>query len=206
MNQPNITIIDYNVGNIMSVYNAISSLGYYHVRIARDHETILNSDALILPGVGAFSSCARNLELFNLKNVLCEAVLEISIPILGICVGMQLMANYSDEGGLNQGLGWIPGHVCLLKPERLAVPHVGWNDLYISEPSPLFNNLPENPNFYFTHSYHYQTSPQFILSTCDYGGLITSVINYQKIFGVQFHPEKSSANGLKLFRNFFNII
>jgi glutamine amidotransferase len=207
MTQLNIVIVDYGIGNTFSVLNAIGALGYRKLKISSREVDILNADVLILPGVGSFETCANNLRERQLDIVLNEAVLTRNKPILGICVGMQLMASSSEENGLHIGLDWIPGRVVKLAlPEIYAVPHVGWNDVRPLTKDILFSRTSELPNFYFDHSYHYQCDPAFVTAECDYGILLAAAIQKDNIHGVQFHPEKSQNNGLRLFRGFFNSI
>lgn len=206
MKCPTITIIDYGVGNTNSVFNAISRLGYSDLLISRDHARIQDSDALILPGVGAFAECMHNLTNNNLVHVLNQAVLDFKKPILGICVGMQLMADSSEENGFHTGLGWIPGKVLKVSSSADSpVPHVGWNDLSVSSTSSLFNYVDPSPHFYFDHSYSFHCkSSKHVIASCHYNQNITSAVQSDNIVGVQFHPEKSQLNGLRLFRSFFN--
>lgn len=207
MIQPKIVIVDYDVGNIQSVWNAIAALGYRKLKISATEADILAADALILPGVGAFDVCARNLRDRHLDAILNEAVLARKKPILGICVGMQLMATASEENGIHAGLDWIPGRVVKLDPPTgYPVPHVGWNDVQLARPSALFSRMPEAPSFYFDHSYHYRCDARFVAASGDYGLQVAAVIQRDNIHGVQFHPEKSQTNGLKLFRGFFNTV
>ncbi len=207
MIQPHIVIVDYGVGNTHSVWNAISALGYRKLKISAAEKEIHAADALILPGVGAFEACANNLRERHLDAILGEAVLVRRKPILGICVGMQLMASVSEENGVHAGLDWIPGRVVRLEPPSgYPVPHVGWNDVRVQRESPLFSRTPAAPNFYFDHSYHYLCDPGDVAARCDYGIEVTAAIARDNIFGVQFHPEKSQTNGLKLFRGFFNSV
>lgn len=207
MTQLNIVIVDYGIGNTFSVANAIRALGYSKLNISSAESDILNADALILPGVGSFEACASNLRERQLDAVLNEAVLTRSKPILGICVGMQLMATSSEENGLHVGLDWIPGRVVkLVLPKKYAVPHVGWNDVRPRRQDILFSRTSETPNFYFDHSYHYQCDSAFVTAECEYGIPLTAAIQKENIHGVQFHPEKSQKNGLRLFRGFFNSI
>ena len=205
MTQRSIVIIDYGVGNTQSVANAIAALGYRYLKISRLKQDLLSADALILPGVGAFNVCMENIRNQQLIDVLNESVLLKKTPILGICVGMQIMATESEENGLHLGLNWIPGRVVKLElPERCAVPHVGWNELTQLGESILTKNAPIRPNFYFDHSFHYVCDLKYVSAQCNYGIPITAIINKENIYGVQFHPEKSQRNGLKLLRAFFN--
>ena len=207
MMQPSIVIVDYGIGNTHSVWAAIHYLGYKKIKISDLAEDIYDSDVLILPGVGAFEACARNLRARNLDRILNQAVLVRKKPILGICVGMQLMATVSEENGTHEGLNWIPGRVVKLElPQDYAIPHVGWNDIQINNQDSIFSRTPEAPNFYFDHSFHYKCQSEHITAYCDYGEKIISAIQKSNIHGVQFHPEKSQTNGLKLFRAFFNSI
>lgn len=196
-----IVIIDYGIGNVTSVLNAVNWLGY-DARVTREERWLRSADFLILPGVGAFEEGMNNLTSLNLKDVLDEIVLVCKKPIMGICLGMQLMADNSEENGLHKGLGWIQGDVKKLElPEALAVPHVGWNDLKLKQQSPLFSRLSGYPDFYFDHSYHFICrDPKHVQAVTDYGIEVTAAVNCEHIWGVQFHPEKSQNNGLKLFR------
>jgi glutamine amidotransferase len=207
MIQQKIVIVDYGVGNTHSVSNSIRYLGYKSLKIS-DKESVINeADVLILPGVGAFEECANNLRKRNLHTILNEQVLTKKKPILGICVGMQLLASVSEEMGEHEGLNWIPGRVKkLVIPKPLAVPHVGWNDVISETGNPLFGRNEQNANFYFDHSYYFDCDEKFIVGYCDYGIKVTAAVQRDNIFGVQFHPEKSQTNGLKLFRSFFNSI
>ncbi len=207
MNNPTIVIIDYGVGNTHSVLNAIKFLGYKKIIISDSEIIIKKADALILPGVGAFEECISNLKLRKLDRILNESVIVNKKPILGICVGMQLLATISEENGLHNGLDWIKGSVKkIIVPKPLAVPHVGWNDVISKNENILFNRNVENANFYFDHSYHFDCEEQYVAGYCDYGTRITAAVQKENIYGVQFHPEKSQTNGLKLFRSFFNSI
>lgn len=201
-----INIIDYGVGNTHSVKNALSFLGYKST-ISCNAKIISKSDALILPGVGAFDEAMKNLKQRNLEDILGEEVLVNRKPILGVCVGMQMLATHSEENGLHEGLNWISGRVKKLSlPSQYAVPHVGWNNVTFSAPEPLFTRNAEQSNFYFDHSYYFDCDDQYVSAYCDYGIKVTAAVQRDNIFGVQFHPEKSQTNGLKLFRAFFNSI
>ena len=184
------------------------TLGYKRVKISADEADIKVADALILPGVGAFAACAKNLRARRLDVILEGAVHSKGIPILGICVGMQLMATESEENGNNPGLGWIPGRVVHLDPSGgESVPHVGWNEVITNSDSPLFARVPDLPNFYFDHSYEYVCETQSdAIAHCTYGKPVVAAISRGKVFGVQFHPEKSQLVGLKMLRSFFNMV
>jgi glutamine amidotransferase len=202
----NIVVIDYGVGNTHSVVNAVEFLGY-KVQVSNQESKIKQADALILPGVGAFEYAINQLKGYHLQNILSEQVLTNKKPILGICLGMQLMATLSEENGTFEGLNWIEGKVIKLDlPKGYHVPHVGWNGVKHPKDNALYQRLDTEPNFYFDHSYYYETDSQFVTGACDYGKAITASIQKDNIFGVQFHPEKSQSNGLKLLRNFFKMI
>lgn len=202
----NVTIVDYGVGNVYSISNSLQSLGY-DVRVSSNDDELKKADALILPGVGAFEVAMNYLNKRKLIEPLTKLVVEEQKPILGICLGMQLMAESSDENGLHKGLGWIEGHVKKLNvPAPLSVPHVGWNNITIKKNNELFSRLSNNADFYFDHSYYFQCTDQYRAATCSYGIDVTAAVTKNNIFGVQFHPEKSQVSGLKLFRGFLNAV
>lgn len=201
-----IVIVDYQVGNTNSVYNAVKRLGYNAV-ISNKRNAIEESDALIMPGVGAFAEAINNINQLNLKPLLDDQVLNKKKPVLGICIGMQLMADFSEENGHYEGLGWIPGSVRKIPHQvGLLIPHVGWNEITtVFGREVLFSNAAfENPSFYWDHSYHFDCKSVYKAATVDYGITLSAVVAKDNIFGVQFHPEKSQTNGLRLFRSFFN--
>jgi glutamine amidotransferase len=201
----NIAIIDYGVGNTHSVKEALSTLDC-QVTISNDPEKLAKADALILPGVGAFEAAMHNLEERNLIAPLQQLVLEEKKPILGICLGMQLLADLSEENGTHRGLGWIPGKVIRIKgDEALRVPHVGWNDIQIFNRAPLFERLQGSSNFYFDHSYHFSCrNEKDIAAKVNYGEGLVAAVQRDNIHGVQFHPEKSQITGLRLLKGFIN--
>jgi len=198
-----ISIIDYGMGNITSVANAMARLNC-KVQITNDLELIKNSDGLILPGVGAFGKAVENLKSLNLFEPLKEVVTQQKKPILGICLGMQLLADVSYERGKFKGLGLIPGEVKKINIDKknLLLPHVGWNPVKIKIKSPVYKEIDNNTSFYFVHTYHYECEEKYISGKASYGDLITASIQKDNIFGVQFHPEKSQTNGLVLLDNF----
>jgi glutamine amidotransferase len=200
-----ITIIDYGVGNINAFYNIYKNLGI-SVKIAKSSKDLTGASKLILPGVGHFDYAISKFKDSGMIDNVTEMVLNNNIPILGICVGMQMLAQSSEEGVL-PGLGWIDGEVkkidsSLLK-QTTRLPHMGWNDINVRKQTPLFTGLENSSKFYFLHSYYFNChNNQDIISSSFYGEDFTSSVNHLNIFGVQFHPEKSHNNGIKLLENF----
>jgi len=202
-----LAIVDYGVGNIQSILNSFERLGVRSIVVANTKQKLREADGLILPGVGAFGECAKKINKNGLSDILTNLAVNQSKPILGICIGMQLMANSSDEGGYHAGLGWIPGKVVRIEGDKdCSVPHVGWNDIQLNRTSPLFNGVDNGAHFYFDHSYHFQCEPKYVLATCEYGKTLNVAVSYKNLFGVQFHPEKSANPGLKMFRSYLNWI
>jgi glutamine amidotransferase len=199
-----IVIAGYGVGNTHSIFNTVSFLGYRNLKISGNEKDLKNADVLILPGVGAFDEAIKNIRQGNLDQVLNEVVLTDKKPILGICAGMQLFSEGSEENGWHEGLKWIKGKVKKLAlPPQFSVPHAGWNNIVLKQENILFK---DNTHFYFDHSYNFEAEETVTTAYCEYGIKVTAAIQQGNIFGVQFHPEKSQTNGLKLFRNFFNTI
>jgi imidazole glycerol-phosphate synthase subunit HisH len=197
-------IINYGMGNIGSVVNALSALGDPCV-VSDGPAALAGADRIVLPGVGAFHAAMDNLRAQGYEDALNEHVVHRRKPFLGICLGMQLVAKDSQELGYSTGLGWIDGHVVKLEPAGgRPVPHVGWNDLEPKRETPLFGALADRPNFFFDHSYHLVCPPELVTATCSYGGDCVAAIQHENILAVQFHPEKSQRNGLRLLRNFLN--
>jgi glutamine amidotransferase len=199
---PKISIIDYGMGNLQSVRNALTQIGY-HSEISSDPDSFLESDALILPGVGAFGEAMSNLNKLQITEPLKSAVMKGHKPILGICLGMQLLAETSEEQGEHQGLSLIPGvvrKIPALPPIRL--PHIGWNELSVQKKNPLFSDIQEESAFYFVHSFQFICESKYIAATTEYGSIITAAVQSNNIFGTQFHPERSQSKGLQVLRNF----
>lgn len=195
-------IVDYGMGNLQSVLNAFKFLNCNAV-ISDKTEDVERADAVILPGVGAFGEAMRNLKKIKMIDALNVHVMEKKKPFLGICLGMQLIALDSEENGNHTGLGWIPGHVKMIKvPQRLRLPHIGWNDISITKESPLFKRIINDSNFYFVHSFQVECDDRYIMATCTYGAEVTAAIQAGNIFATQFHPEKSQENGLRVLRGF----
>lgn len=197
-----IGIIDYKMGNIGSIQNMLKRISVKSV-ISSKIELLNNCDKLILPGVGSFDQGMKNLKNHNLIRFLNDYVIKDKKPILGICLGMQLFADNSEEGDLS-GLGWIKGNVKKfnLRKDGLKVPHMGWNNIECKN-SKLFLNLPNEKRFYFVHSFFFECkNKENIISTTDYGINFASSINKQNIWGTQFHPEKSHICGMNLLKNY----
>ena len=200
-----ISIIDYDAGNIKSVEKALTHLGHEAV-ITRDKDVILSSDKVILPGVGAFGDAMAKLREYNLVNVIYDVV-DKKIPFLGICLGLQLMFESSEESKGVTGLGLLPGKILRIPDkEGLKIPHMGWNDIKVREDSKLFQGLPENPYVYFVHSYYLKAGDEDIVAaTTDYSVKIHAAVEKDNLFACQFHPEKSSEVGLQILDNFVSI-
>lgn len=203
-----ITIIDYGVGNIKAFYNIYSKLSI-NVKIAQKPEDLNKASKLILPGVGHFDYAMKRFSESGMLNVVDDMVMRQNIPILGICVGMQMLAKTSEEGVM-PGLGWIDATVkkidANLLIQKTRLPHMGWNDVTVKIKNPLLKNLDYNSRFYFLHSYYF--NPHLItdsIAFSNYGKEFSCVVNHKNIFGVQFHPEKSHHYGIQLLNNFANI-
>lgn len=210
MKNMSIAVVDYDCGNIHSATKALelamsNSVINGSVSLTKDPEKILNSDKLVLPGVGAFGSCIQKLKSIDgLKEALDEAVLKKAKPILGICIGLQLMATSSFEGGKHKGLNWIEGDVIPLDPSdaKLKVPHMGWNNIVLKKNHPVFQDI-KISNYYFVHSYKFSPlDSKTIISSTNYGEDFVSSLGRDNILGTQFHPEKSQAAGVTLLKNF----
>lgn len=201
-----IAVIDYGVSNLDSVVRAVDKLGAQPVVTSRPEE-VLDSDAVILPGVGAFKQGMAGLGTLGMVDALREFALEMGRPLLGICLGMQLLASVGTEGGECPGLGLIEGRVIRFTASReWRIPHVGWNDMHFKDPWPLFEGLGQGKDFYFVHSYHFAPEDAaHIYATTDYCCEFVSAVRKENIFGTQFHPEKSQKNGLKILQNFIEL-
>lgn len=203
-----ITIIDYEMGNLRSVAKAFEKLGCA-VRVSADPAAIATADKVVLPGVGAFRDCIHNLRAGGFVAPLLTHV-AAGKPLLGICVGMQMLFDESEEFGCHQGLGLIPGKVVRFPArmvengERLKVPHMGWNNIQLRRPSPLFNGVDDGSFVYFVHSYYCAAeNPQDVAASCRYGAIdFCASLWRDNVMATQFHPEKSQTVGLKIFQNF----
>ncbi len=193
-------LIDYGMGNLRSVSKALEKVGF-SVKVSSDPEEVKKAEVLVLPGVGAFRDAMENLRKLGLLKEILRHI-ERGKPYMGICLGLQLLFERSYEFGETEGFGVLEGEVVLLPP-KVKVPHIGWNQLWKQKPSDLLNGIKEGEYFYFVHSYHVVPKRRdIVLTTTDYGIDFVSSIEYENIFAVQFHPEKSQKAGLRLLENF----
>lgn len=194
-----IAVIDYDVGNLMSVNNAMHYLGF-EPKVTADPADLERADAIILPGVGAFPDAAEKLARGGMMRELRRQAEKK--PILGICLGMQLLFDTGVEVRETDGLGFVPGQVELIQT-NLKLPHIGWNSLHFPNPSPLFTGLEEGCYVYFVHSFCGNAAdPEHVIASTDYGTQVTAAVQNGNVFGTQFHPEKSGEIGMQILRNF----
>lgn len=198
-----IAIIDYGVGNLYSISHSLSYLGLENA-VTRDEETILNADKLILPGVGAFGDARRKLSETGMDRLVIQKA-ESGAPLLGICLGMQLLFQKSYEYGEHPGLGLLPGEICPLKPdipENLKVPHIGWNGLRFMGECPLLKYIQEGDSVYYVHSFYAKGAGDAVKAVSEYSVDVPGLVQRGNVYGAQFHPEKSGPVGLNILRAF----
>lgn len=199
-----IVIVDYGMGNLGSVLKSLNRINAVS-KISTSIEDIKKADKLILPGVGHFANGMKRLKEYNYLDILNERVLKEGVPILGICLGMQLFAKHSEEGNIS-GLGWIDANIKRFEVDdkvKWKVPHMGWNSINIKKENPLLEGISQDELFYFVHTYHMTCSNKNdILSTTEYSYEFTSCVQHKNIYGTQFHPEKSHDKGLEILSNF----
>jgi imidazole glycerol-phosphate synthase subunit HisH len=199
-----ITIVNYGVGNLSSIKNMLGRIGIA-ATLSTDVSEIYEADKIILPGVGAFDHCMRMFNGSGLRDIVTKKVMEEKVPVLGICVGLQMLGESSEEGA-EQGLGWIKGRSIRFRQnllDQLKIPHMGWTEVRPVKPSSLMQGYTEDPRFYFVHSFHLEIKDKKDeLLTANYGYDFTAAIQRDNITGVQFHPEKSHKFGMKLLENF----
>jgi glutamine amidotransferase len=202
-------IIDYGSGNLRSAAKALERTARERgldiaIEVSGEPDALRAAERLVLPGVGAFADCRAGLDAVpGLVEALEERVRHDAVPFLGICVGMQLMADRGLEHKVTRGLGWIAGDVAPLEGRDLRIPHMGWNELEIRRPHPLLAGVPDRAHVYFVHGYALQAAdPRTVVATADYGGPVTAMVAADNVAGTQFHPEKSQALGLTILGNF----
>ena len=201
-----LAIIDYGVGNLFSLISSFKAIGVEAV-ITSDPETIKKADRLILPGVGAFGDAANKLQNSGLCEIIKKRVWE-GIPLMGICLGMQLLFEESYEYGLHKGLGLLKGRVIGMEntiPESLKIPHIGWNSLKFTKESPIFKYINEGDCVYFVHSFYAVDCEDSLIATAEYGKDLTAAVGLGNVYGCQFHPEKSGSVGLKILKAFSEV-
>jgi len=207
----NVTIVDYNSGNISSVVNSFKEVAKNKIdlEVTSDLQKIRSSDKLVLPGQGSFKSCVDALNaIHGLLETLNEFVMNDKKPLLGICVGLQMFADVGYEETETKGLGWIPGKVSKIDNQggKFKLPHIGWNQINIVKDSKIYEDIENNSHMYFVHSYEFLPNDKNVISaTTDYSSNIVCSVERENIFGTQFHPEKSDKIGLKIIDNFINL-
>ncbi|RHX91204.1 imidazole glycerol phosphate synthase subunit HisH [Leptospira yasudae] len=203
-----IGILDYGVGNLKAFANVLKGLNF-HYKIVKTEQELKSCEKIIMPGVGSFDSVMDKLTESGIKDVLSDLVINKKIPVLGVCVGMQILASSSEEG-TKSGLGWIEGRVKKFSfdPSHsyLTIPQIGWNEVRSTRENRLLTDLEKHPRFYFLHSYYMEChDKKDVIATADYGGDFACAVNRENIYGTQFHPEKSHHNGVALIRNFASL-
>ena len=207
----NVTIVDYQSGNISSVINSFNEVakGKVHLEVTSDIKKIESSDKIVLPGQGSFKSCVDSLNnISGLVETLKEFVIINNKPLLGICVGLQMFADVGYEEAETKGLGWIPGKVSKIDNQngKLKLPHIGWNEIEIQKESKIFKDIKNKSHMYFVHSYEFIPEDKSVISaTTDYSSKIVCAVERENLFGTQFHPEKSDKIGLKIIENFIKL-
>ena len=201
-----VAIVDYGVGNLFSLTCSLAAIGA-DVTVTADPAVLAAADQILLPGVGAFGDAAEKLRIGGLDQVLIQLAKQ-GKPLLGICLGMQLLFERSFEYGEHAGLGLIKGSVVVMEgkiPAELKIPHIGWNALHIQKESPLLKNVKEGDCVYFVHSFYAEDCEESVIATAEYGREMTAAVGYKNVFGCQFHPEKSGNVGLSILRAFLDI-
>jgi glutamine amidotransferase len=199
-----IAIVDYGMGNIKSITSTLNFLGVDEVLVTNNFNDLKNAEKLILPGVGSFAKAMLKINEYKIDKILYELAIINKKPLLGICLGMQLLCNSSTEDGFNKGLAFINADVIKFEEQNIKIPHVGFNQVIKNSDSKLFKDISNNADFYFTHSYKVSSRENINQSICNYGQNFIASFEVENIYATQFHPELSQNNGLQLIKNFLN--
>ena len=199
-----LAIVDYGMGNIKSITSTLNFLGVDEVSVTNNFDELKNAEKIILPGVGSFAKAMSKINEYKIDKILYELVVTNKKPLLGICLGMQLLCNSSTEDGFNKGLAFINAEVTKFEEQNIKIPHVGFNQVIKNLNTTLFKDIVNNADFYFTHSYKVTSKENINQSICNYGQNFIASFEVENIYGTQFHPELSQSDGLKLLRNFLN--
>jgi len=197
-----VTVVDYRTSNLLSIVKAFQRVGAT-VELTQSSSRIDNASRLVLPGVGAFGAAMRNIDSLGIRNSLIEYG-KRGKPLIGVCLGMQLLFNVSFERGVNDGLGLLSGEIVAID-SNVKVPHIGWNRVEIVKSSKLFDGIPDRQFGYFVHSYYAKAEREAVIGETEYGSKFPSVVQKENVFGIQFHPEKSQNFGLKILENFLRV-
>ena len=200
-----IAIVDYGMGNIRSIISALKYIDIHDIVISANEQELKSADKIILPGVGSFAAAMKLIKNKNLDSILNEIVMHQKKPVLGICLGMQLLGASSDEGGFNKGLGFIDGSVDIFNSDKIIIPHVGYNQVSIEKPLRLYRNMEDVLDFYFVHSYKMTSNSSIGQNMCQYDEDFIASFELENIAGTQFHPELSQMNGLNVMKNFVQL-
>lgn len=199
-----VAIVDYGMGNIKSITSTLKFLGVDEVLITNNFDELKNAEKIILPGVGSFAKAMSKINEYKIDKILYELAIINKKPLLGICLGMQLLCNSSTEDGFNKGLAFINAEVTKFQEQNIKIPHVGFNQVIKNSDATLFKDITDNADFYFTHSYKVSSRENINQSTCNYGQNFIASFEVENIYATQFHPELSQNNGLQLLKNFLN--
>jgi glutamine amidotransferase len=197
-----LAIVDYGMGNIKSITSTLNFLGVDEVSVTNNFDELKNAEKIILPGVGSFAKAMSKINEYKIDKILYELVITNKKPLLGICLGMQLLCNSSTEDGFNKGLAFINAEVTKFEEQNIKIPHVGFNQVIKNLNTTLFKDIVNNADFYFTHSYKVTSKENINQSICNYGQNFIASFEVENIYGTQFHPELSQNNGLQLLKNF----
>ena len=200
-----IAIVDYGMGNIRSIISALKYIDIQDIVVSANEQELKSADKIILPGVGSFAAAMKLIKNKNLDSILNEIVMHQKKPVLGICLGMQLLGASSDEGGFNKGLGFIDGSVDIFNSDKIIIPHVGYNQVSIEKPLRLYRNMEDVLDFYFVHSYKMTSNSSIGQNLCQYDEDFIASFELENIAGTQFHPELSQMNGLNVMKNFVQL-